>query len=522
VYRTATTTYPCCLPTLGEFSGSWSYTTYPMQRYKKSERIKAKRQEVLNTFKNADLFTGCQQNTYGNAASFFTFQKYLSANPAGRGCNGYGQDAVGREICVGIENNRPFGTYAGREGGILLVVSTKYLPVVQTNGRSNPELRIGGIGATGRFDGLFKKFNILRSKLVFCGFCIINGKGASVHKAWRFIESKYKNLYYICIMLNPCLYKAFCFVFCLFPLSVSTWAFPLPDEREQKISREQYIDTYKGIAVAQMHRYGIPASIILAQGCLESGNGNSRLAREANNHFGIKCHDWEGDRIYHDDDALQECFRKYRTAEDSYYDHSEFLRTRPRYANLFLLERTDYTSWANGLKEAGYATNPSYARLLIELIEQYGLHQYDLLAPQDTIGKHIPEVQPWVPSYDFTGEDVFSIDVERRILKTNGKRYVLSAPGDTYSSLAAEFRLFRRELTRYNDVAADAGLATGEKVYLERKAGRGKRGEASWSSAPGESLADISQRFGIRLQSLRKLNPGVADFPAAGTIVRLR
>ncbi|OQB70501.1 MAG: Exo-glucosaminidase LytG precursor [Bacteroidetes bacterium ADurb.Bin139] len=323
-------------------------------------------------------------------------------------------------------------------------------------------------------------------------------------------------------MLNPCLYKAFCFVSCLLPLSVPTWAFPLSHQREETISREQYIDTYKGIAVAQMHRYGIPASIILAQGCLESGNGNSRLAREANNHFGIKCHDWEGDRIYHDDDALQECFRKYKTAEDSYYDHSEFLRNRPRYANLFLLERTDYTSWANGLKEAGYATNPRYARLLIDLIEQYGLHRFDLIAPQDTTAEQIPRVQPALLLYDFTEGDVFSIDVERRILKTNGKRYILSAPGDTYRSLAAEYRLFLGELTRYNDVAKDADLAAGEKVYLQRKAGRGASELAFWSSVPGESLADISQRFGIRLQALRKLNPGVTDNPTAGTVVRLR
>ncbi|MDD4919397.1 MAG: glucosaminidase domain-containing protein [Bacteroidales bacterium] len=323
-------------------------------------------------------------------------------------------------------------------------------------------------------------------------------------------------------MLNPSLYKAFCFIFCILPLSVPTSAIPLPEVRERTLSREQYIDTYKGIAVGQMHRYGIPASIILAQGCLESGNGNSRLAREANNHFGIKCHDWEGDRIYHDDDTLQECFRKYRTAEDSYYDHSEFLRTRPRYSNLFLLDRTDYTSWANGLKQAGYATNPRYAQLLIELIEQYDLHQYDLLPLQDTIGEQTPAVRPGLFSHGFPGEDVFSIDVVRRILQTNGKRYVLSAPGDIYQSLAAEYRLFRRELTRFNDVAPDAGLAAGEKVYLERKAGRGERGEASWSSVPGESLSDISQRFGIRLQSLRKLNPGVTDYPPARTVVRLR
>jgi len=127
-----------------------------------------------------------------------------------------------------------------------------------------------------------------------------------------------------------------------------------------------------------------------------------------------------------------------------------------------------------------------------------------------------------MPSYAMTGEDVFVIDVERRILQTNGKRYVLSAPGDTYRSLAAEFGFFRSELTRYNDVAANAELAVGEKVYLERKAGRVTRGECSWSSLSGESLQEISQRFGIRLQSLRTLNPGTGDYPLAGTVIRLR
>jgi hypothetical protein len=343
----------------------------------------------------------------------------------------------------------------------------------------------------------------------------------------RFIESKYKNLYYICIMLNPWLYKAFCFVSCILPVLVPAKASPWSEDPERQITREEYINRYKNIAISQMYHYGIPASIILAQGCLESGNGNSRLAREGNNHFGIKCHDWEGDRIYHDDDALQECFRKYRTAEDSYYDHSEFLRTRPRYASLFLLERTDYASWARGLKQSGYATNPRYDELLVELIEKYSLHQYDLLPLQEEEGREPLAMKSGIPaagmpSYAMTGEDVFVIDVERRILQTNGKRYVLSAPGDTYRSLAAEFGFFRSELTRYNDVAANAKLAVGEKVYLERKAGRVTRGECSWSSLSGESLQEISQRFGIRLQSLHTLNPGTGDYPLAGTVIRLR
>ncbi len=145
----------------------------------------------------------------------------------------------------------------------------------------------------------------------------------------------------------------------------------------QKLTRQQYIDKYKHWAIRQMNQYGIPASIILAQGCLESGNGNSRLAVEANNHFGIKCHDWNGKKIYHDDDKRHECFRKYTNAEDSFKDHSEFLKNRKRYQSLFDLKRTDYKAWAHGLKAAGYATNPKYAQMLIDIIEEYKLYNYD-------------------------------------------------------------------------------------------------------------------------------------------------
>ncbi len=146
----------------------------------------------------------------------------------------------------------------------------------------------------------------------------------------------------------------------------------------QNFTREQYINTYKDIAVRQMKLYGIPASIILAQACLESGNGNSRLAVKGNNHFGIKCHDsWKGKRIYHNDDMRGECFRKYSCAEDSFKDHSEFLRKGNRYSSLFDLKKTDYKAWAHGLKAAGYATNPRYARMLIDIIEKYGLYKYD-------------------------------------------------------------------------------------------------------------------------------------------------
>jgi len=142
-----------------------------------------------------------------------------------------------------------------------------------------------------------------------------------------------------------------------------------------------YIETYKGIAIEKMAEYKIPASITLAQGIFESACGTSRLATDANNHFGIKCHkEWEGDSIKHDDDALQECFRKYLKVEDSYNDHSLFLTSRPRYANLFTIDVMDYKAWAHGLKAAGYATNPQYADKLIGLIERFELAKQDTVA----------------------------------------------------------------------------------------------------------------------------------------------
>ena len=151
----------------------------------------------------------------------------------------------------------------------------------------------------------------------------------------------------------------------------------VPLYSQGKISTEEYIERYKDVAISEMYRTGIPASITLAQGILESGSGNSRLALEANNHFGIKCHEWNGDYIREDDDARQECFRKYEDAIQSYIDHSEFLMSRSRYAFLFDFSSTDYKRWAHGLKKAGYATNPKYPQILISLIDRYNLHQFD-------------------------------------------------------------------------------------------------------------------------------------------------
>src|SRR5574343_88332 len=184
-------------------------------------------------------------------------------------------------------------------------------------------------------------------------------------------------------------------------LFINTWlcsllqAQPVPTkEFPFKLTVEQYLDKYSAIAISEMHRSRIPASITLAQGLLESGNGNSRLALVANNHFGIKCKkDWTGESIKEDDDEAQECFRKYPTAEDSYRDHSDFLMKGQRYAFLFDLEPTDYKGWAEGLKRAGYATNPNYPNLLISLIERHNLHRFDQVKPSEKENIKIKEDQ---------------------------------------------------------------------------------------------------------------------------------
>ena len=179
--------------------------------------------------------------------------------------------------------------------------------------------------------------------------------------------------------------------------------FPLHGQGKKSMTREDYIKTYSDLAMKEMARVGIPASITLAQGCLESGNGNSTLATRGNNHFGIKCHDWTGKKIYHDDDSRNECFRSYDSPYESYMDHSQFLTTRDRYASLFELKPHDYRGWARGLKSAGYATANNYATLLIKIIEENELYRYDLLVLEGgmdsgTESSKLPQdVRSWIP-----------------------------------------------------------------------------------------------------------------------------
>jgi hypothetical protein len=277
-----------------------------------------------------------------------------------------------------------------------------------------------------------------------------------------------------------------------------------------------YIEKYHEIAIRQQRAHGIPASIILAQGLLESGAGRGRLATQANNHFGIKCHDWTGKRIYQDDDEKNECFRKYRHVSESFEDHSLFLVNRPRYSSLFSLNPTDYKSWAHGLRAAGYATDPAYAHKLISLIERYNLHEYDLAKRGLFASK--AERTPDVATSDLNAQQS-----DREIYRSNYIRIVVATSYDTFSSLAKELRISERRLRRYNEVGEDVELRRGNIVYLSKKKKRAAGPNRIHVVQPGETLYGISQIYGIQLISLYNLNNLSFDEGAhIGQILKLR
>ena len=267
---------------------------------------------------------------------------------------------------------------------------------------------------------------------------------------------------------------------------------------------EEYIKKYRDIAVREMKRYHIPASITLAQGLLESGAGQSTLARKSNNHFGIKCGgDWRGPTVSHDDDARGECFRAYKHPEESYEDHSKFLAGRPRYASLFKLKITDYKGWAHGLKKAGYATNPRYAEKLIGIIELYNLHKYDTKDGLKWMKQNPDPHQPYV---------------------ANGLLYIVVREGDTWKSISEEVGISQKKLISYNDLYKGYALRVGDILYLEKKNSKATKEYIVHVLRGGESMHSISQRYGIRLKNLYKLNKMNPDDPAPerGTILRLR
>jgi len=233
-----------------------------------------------------------------------------------------------------------------------------------------------------------------------------------------------------------------------------------------------YIEKYNEIAIRKMLQHGIPASITLAQGILESGAGNSELAKKSNNHFGIKCHDWEGERVYHDDDIKNDCFRKYAKPEESFEDHSQFLK-RPRYVQLYALAVTDYKGWAHGLKQCGYATDPDYATRLINLIETYELHAYDQGAVNKKDGgkkDESAEVETETKSTYLLNSKMGSVPayLSHPVKIVNGKKAVIARAGDTYESIAKEFGLQKWEIRWYNNVKKGAAPVEGQVVFIRK------------------------------------------------------
>ena len=248
----------------------------------------------------------------------------------------------------------------------------------------------------------------------------------------------------------------------------------------QKQTPTQYIDRYKELAIIEMHRSGVPASITLSQGVLESSSGNSRLAKFANNHFGIKCKgNWTGKTIYANDDAPDECFRAYGSVLESYKDHSDFLRKNWRYHELFELKITDYKGWCHGLRKAGYATNPQYGKILINLIERYELYQYDT--------RKLPKNK--TPE---EGE------------KINGVPVKIASKDETVRSIANENYLKDKHIRKWNDLPRDEEIKTGEIVYLKPKRRRGSEQKHIVTSS--DNMRSISQTYGIKLKHLYKKN----------------
>ncbi|MCM1219043.1 MAG: glucosaminidase domain-containing protein [Lachnospiraceae bacterium] len=267
-----------------------------------------------------------------------------------------------------------------------------------------------------------------------------------------------------------------------------------------------YIEKYSDIAVEQQDRYGIPASITLAQGLLESGAGRSTLATEGNNHFGIKCHsDWTGASMLRNDDAPDECFRVYDNARQSFEDHSRFL-SRKRYAPLFEHAATDYVSWARTLRECGYATDPNYADKLITIIERYTLYAYDTPG-----GRQVEETAGYILEH---------LRTSHVIRRSRGLHYVVATPGDTYSGIAREFNMPLKKILAYNDVNKDGRIRAWEEVYLEEKKDEGPGKVKKATIGEDESMHSISQRYGMKLSSLKALNPKAKDKP--GQKLKLR
>jgi LysM repeat protein len=305
----------------------------------------------------------------------------------------------------------------------------------------------------------------------------------------------------------------------------------------QAQSVSDYVNLYKDLAISEMKRTGIPASITLAQGIIESDCGRSELATLGNNHFGIKCHnDWTGSTIKHNDNSRNECFRKYPRAEESFYDHSDFLKSGSRYSFLFNISATDYKAWAYGLKKAGYATNPDYANMLIRTIEGNNLSSFDQVTNfsgppvVDTViqtavvpaaaansGETIKKSQQ--PPVN-TGSVVAKVP---RVMVNNNIRYIIVRDGDTMEKIENEYQLLKWELARYNEIKSDFSLVPGQILYLEPKKDKAEEGKEFYNATNGDTMYEISQQFGVKLKKLYQMNRmALGTEPEAGRKIWLR
>ena len=304
----------------------------------------------------------------------------------------------------------------------------------------------------------------------------------------------------------------------------------------ERQTREEYVEKYKAIAIAHMERYGIPASITMAQGILESDSGNSRLSLSSNNHFGIKCKkSWTGERVYHDDDAKGECFRAYPSVEASYQDHADFLDQSPRYDSLFAYSSDDYRSWARGLKAAGYATAPDYAERLVKIIESMKLYLLDkengnkIYAAAKSAAANTEAC--WESNIATSDEQInpnaFRVTVNSHkgygVYRSNHTFYVVAKEGDTFESVGEIFDISPKMLRKFNDVPKDGKLAKGDIVYIERKKTQWLGNVMQHKVLRDENLYSLSQSYGIRLKSLKKLNRmREGEDVKRGDIIRLK
>lgn len=278
----------------------------------------------------------------------------------------------------------------------------------------------------------------------------------------------------------------------------------------RKLSRQEYIEHYAQLAIEEMNKYGIPASITLAQACLESADGNSPLARISNNHFGIKCKaGWTGQTVYKDDDYRNECFRKYKSPIESFRDHSRFLNESTRYQFLFEYDIMDYKKWAHGLKKAGYATDPNYPDRLIKIIEDFQLNELDRYYKQ---------------GINYAGIKRSGLSkATRNIYERNGSRAFYAKAGDTYEQIAQEFALKEWQIFKYNDCVKGSRPEENSIVYVHNKRGKAPRGNEYHIVREGESLWSIAQWYGVRLNAIYRLNNMKKnEKPQAGQRISLR